>query len=353
MEETKSNNGEISLKEVINLVREYYNYLLSKFKIILAVGVLGGLLGFAYGYTQVFKYTATLTFALEDEKSGGLGALGLAGQLGLDFGGGGGGAFAGGNLIELFKSRKMVEQALLTPIYLKGKNISLAEMYIQENEWRDKWKDKPKLKGMLFLPYAKREDFTREQDSVLEVIYKSLSSADLAVSQKDKKVGVISIDMKSNNEVFAKAFTESLASVVSNFYIEIKSKKASLNMTILQRQLDSIRRELNGSISGVAVANDRTFALNPALNVKRVPSVRKQVDVQTNTAILTELVKQTELAKVTLRKETPLIQIIDRPIFPLKKEKFGKAKGLILGGFLGGFIAVMILILRRIFKTLT
>jgi hypothetical protein len=29
-------------------------------------------------------------------------------------------------------------------------------------------------------------------------------------------------------------------------------------------------------------------------------------------AILTELVKQTELAKVTLRKETPLIQVIDR-----------------------------------------
>jgi hypothetical protein len=31
---------------------------------------------------------------------------------------------------------------------------------------------------------------------------------------------------------------------------------------------------------------------------------------------------------VTLRKETPLIQIIDRPILPWKKEKFGKAKEL-------------------------
>jgi uncharacterized protein involved in exopolysaccharide biosynthesis len=55
--------------------------------------------------------------------------------------------------------------------------------------------------------------------------------------------------------------------------------------------------------------------------------------VQANTAILTELVKQSELAKVTLRKETPLIQIIDRPILPLAKERFGKAKGIVLGGF--------------------
>jgi hypothetical protein len=49
--------------------------------------------------------------------------------------------------------------------------------------------------------------------------------------------------------------------------------------------------------------------------------------------LLTELVKQSELAKVTLRKETPLIQIIDRPILPLAKERFGKAKGIVLGGF--------------------
>ena len=62
---------------------------------------------------------------------------------------------------------------------------------------------------------------------------------------------------------------------------------------------------------------DNTFNLNPALNVRRAPVARNQVDVQANTAILTELVKQSELAKVTLRKETPLIQVIDKPILPL------------------------------------
>jgi uncharacterized protein involved in exopolysaccharide biosynthesis len=72
--------------------------------------------------------------------------------------------------------------------------------------------------------------------------------------------------------------------------------------------------------------------------------------VQANTAILTEIVKQAELAKVTLRKETPLIQVIDQPILPLPKEKFGKAKGIILGGVLAGFLTILGLIVRRIFK---
>ena len=120
-------------------------------------------------------------------------------------------------------------------------------------------------------------------------------------------------------------------------------------MDILERQTDSIRSELNGAITGVAVANDNTFGLNPAMNVRRAPSARRQVDVQANTAILTELVKQTELAKVTLRKETPLIQVIDQPILPLKKEKFGKAKGIVTGGFLAGFLVVLGLVVRRLF----
>ena len=124
-------------------------------------------------------------------------------------------------------------------------------------------------------------------------------------------------------------------------------------MAILQKQTDSIRTELNYAITGVAVANDNTFGLNPALNVRRAPSARRQVDVQANTAILTELVKQSELAKVTLRKETPLIQVIDKPILPLAKEKLGKAEGLALGGFLTGFLSVLFLILRRLLKSIT
>ena len=121
-------------------------------------------------------------------------------------------------------------------------------------------------------------------------------------------------------------------------------------MAILLKQRDSIRAELNGAITGVAIANDNTFMLNPALNVNRAPSSRRQVDVQANTAILSELVKQTELAKVALRKETPLIQVIDRPILPLPKEGFGKTKGIVLGGIIAGFLTVLGLIIRRIFK---
>jgi hypothetical protein len=348
----ETQNDEITLKELLEKAKDWYSYLLSQWKIIVFAGVLGSAIGFYYSTSKKPIYTATLSFALEGENSGGMGgALGLASTFGIDIGSGGsGGVFSGSNLTELFKSRSMVEQTMMQPVISGSDTISLAEMYINVMNWRENWIQNPKLKTIQFPSLTKRKYFTREHDSIMGKIYDNISKTSLTVAQKDKKISLISIDFKSESEPFAKLFTENLAKQVSDFYVDTKSKKARMNMGILQKQMDSIRAELNGAITGVAVANDNAFMLNPALNVNRTPSAKRQVDVQANTAILTELIKQVEMAKVTLRKDTPLIQIIDRPILPLPKERFGKAKGILLGGILAGFISVLGLILRKIFK---
>lgn len=345
-------NDEITLKELLEKAKEWYFYLLSQWKIIVLVGLVGAALGLAYSMSKKSIYTASLSFALEGENSGGMGggALGLASSFGIDLGSSGGGVFSGSNLTELFKSRSMVEQTMMQPVISGSDTISLAEMYINAMKWRENWNQNTKLETIQFPPLTKRKYFTREHDSIMGKIYDNISKSSLTVAQKDKKISIISIDFRSESEPFAKAFTETLAKQVSDFYIDTKSKKARINMAILQKQTDSIRAELNGAITGVAIANDNTFMLNPALNVNRTPSAKRQVDVQANTAILTELIKQVEMAKVTLRKDTPLIQIIDRPILPLPKERFGKAKGILLGGILAGLISVLGLILRKIFK---
>ena len=346
---------EISLKELILKIKVWYNFLLTKWLVILAAGIIGGAIGVGYAFFTKPDYTATLSFALEDEKQGGgglTGALGLASSLGIDLGGSAGGAFSGANLIELMKSRNIVEKALLNPIPINGKTQTLAQQYINFNELNKDWDTKPILKGIVFAPNADRSKFTLQQDSILGKIYESIAGTNglLSVMQKDKKISIINIEVKSTDELFSKAFTESLAQEVSGYYIEIKSKKARQNMEILQHQTDSIRAELNGAITGVAAAADNTFGLNPAMMVRKTPGTRRQVDVQANTAILTQLVTNLEMAKVSLRKETPLIQVIDRPILPLKKEKVSKLKSFIIGSFLAGFLTAMGLIFKKLYS---
>jgi hypothetical protein len=346
-------NDEITLKELFQKAREWYAYLKSKGLKILIAGLFGGLLGLGYSFLKKPVYMATLTYAVEDSKAGGGGLGSLASSFGFDIGGSAnGGAFAGPNLMELFKSRAMVEKTLLAPVTVAGNTISLAELYIQNKKWRKNWEEDPQLQGIAFPPEADRSQFTRVQDSIFGVIYDNLSKTSLSVEQRDKKVAIGTISLRDTDELFAQKFTLALTQTVTDFYVETKSQRARENLEILEFQTDSIREALNMAITGVAVANDNTFGLNPALNVNRVPSAKKQVDVQANTAILTELVKQTELARVTLRKETPLIQIIDQPILPLEMERLGKAKGLILGGFLFGFFMVLYLVFKRLWQEL-
>ena len=127
----QTSSDEITLKELVTKTKEWFAYLLSKWMIILTCGLVGAALGLANAYFKKPLYTAALSFALEDQQSGNItSALGLASQLGFDLGGGGGGIFAGANLIELFKSRTMVEQTLLKPVTVNGTTMSFAEMYI-------------------------------------------------------------------------------------------------------------------------------------------------------------------------------------------------------------------------------
>jgi hypothetical protein len=355
IENSNIKNDEISLKELFMKVNNFYILIKSRWKIIFTAGVIGALIGLAIGLFEKPIFKALITFAMEEDKSnggGGLsGALGLASSFGIDIGGSGGGAFAASNIAELMKSQFIVEKVLLNPIEVKGKNISLIEHYIQFNNLRKNWGKNPNLKNIIFLPNSDRNKFSLQQDSILHNIYKNIFDKEvLSIMQKDKKVTILSIVVTSENELFSKIFCESLAKETSDFYIQTKSKKARTNADVLQKQVDSVRNCLNFAIIGVANETDNVYNLNPAFNLKGTPSKQKQIDVQANTAILTNLVVQLELAKITLRKETPLIQLIDRPILPLEKQKIGKLLWIIIGSLFTILSTILYITFSHIYK---
>jgi uncharacterized protein involved in exopolysaccharide biosynthesis len=341
----------ISLLEIKNKLNNLIGYLKTKWKIIFISILIGGLLGLAYSNSKKIIYKAVLRFAVEEDKNsgGGLGSA-LASSFGVDIGGGGS-IFSTSNIGDLMKSRLIVEKVLLKPVEVSGKVLSIAEYYIQLKQLRQNWELNPKLKNIQFLPNSDRTTYKIEQDSILQSIYLDLISDDkLIIIQRDKKVTFLSLEIQSENELFAKLFCENLANETSNFYIQTKNKKSRINVEILQKQVDSIRSELNTSISGVAKEVDNIYNLNPSLNIRGAESQKKRIDVQSNGTLLTSLVVQLELAKIALRKETPLVQEIDRPIFPLEKKRLSKSKGIVLGIFFSFFIINLFLIITRYFQ---
>lgn len=346
MDEQKSD--EISLRELILKFIEWKNYLLTKWKVIMLAVIIGSGIGLGYSFLKKPVYTAELTFALEEKSSGSsLGAYaGIASQFGIDLGGDGG-AFSGDNILELMKSRLLIENTLLTPVMINGKKETLVNRYILFYKLREKWEKNPELRSVSFDTSA-RENFSVLQDSLLFTITSVIKKNMLQVSKVDKKLNIVNVQCISEDQLFAKYFVEELVKNVSGFYISTKTQKSRTNVQLLQSRTDSVQRALDREMYGAAVSQDQNQNLVRAQ--ARVPGVKRQMNVQMLTTMYGELVKNLELSKFALSREEPLIQVIDKPILPLKKEKFGKAKGIVLGGFLAGVLTTLWIVLNALYK---
>lgn len=344
--------NEISIKTIFNKIRSGFSYFKSRWLIILVVTLICALLGLAYSFFKKPTYTATCTFVLDEETKGGgmLGQYaGLASLAGINVNSAGG-MFQGDNIMELYKSRSMIERALLQHISVDGNDRLLIDRYVAFNKLKDKWRENDNINSISF--EGDPEKFDRTQDSLISSIVDLFNKKLLNVYKPDKKLNIIYVEVASHDELFAKEFTERLVSTVNDFYIRTTTQKAAQNVQILQRQADSVRAILNSSISGVAYAADAAPNANPLLSSLRVPSQRKQVDVQAGSAIYSAIVQNLEIAKISLRQATPLIQVIDKPIFPLPDDKVGKAAGLALGGLLGLILSIIFLFVQKVCQIL-
>jgi len=353
MQTEENKHDELSLKDLVKTIVSLVQHVKSKWPVIVVTAILCGLLGIGYSFYKKPVYYASSTFVLsEGDKSGGLGRYaGLASLAGIDVGGGSGGnIFQEDNIIELYKSRLMIEKTLLSAVKINGKEILLLDRYINYNKLRDKWKQKDNIDTINF--NGDPGKFSRKQDSIITAITADFNKSVLSVAKLDRKLSIIKVDVTTTDELFSKEFNIKLVETVNNFYTQTKTKKSLQNLLILQKQADSIRIVLNSSISGVASAIDAAPNANPALLTLRVPSQRKQVDVQASTAIYSEIVKNLEISKISLRQETPLIQLIDQPVLPLTINRLGKIKGLGIGLVLGTILATVFIIMKKIASNL-
>jgi paraquat-inducible protein B len=181
----------------------------------------------------------------------------------------------------------------------------------------------------------------------LNKIIKEISES-LVVDKTDKKNNITMVKYTNGDEIFTKVFVEQLVGNALNFYTDYKSKRSRQNVRILQKQADSVKALLTGGIVDIATTSD--LNINPLRQITRAPLQRKQVDVQVNGKLYEEILKQLELAKITMRRETPLVQVIDTPRYPLEKKKMGRLKGGVIFGIIGLFLALTFLLLRKFFR---
>jgi hypothetical protein len=346
---TNTDPDVITVKGTYLKAKSLFGYLLRKWWLILLVSLLGAGIGFYVAYTTKPTYTGTLDFVLSTGTKAGA-YSGIASQLGLDIGEQtANDVFSGDNIMTLFRSKRMIKSVLFkTP---PGANDILANIIVREYEWNEGWEKNERVKAAFPFP-SDTAKLTPVQDSLIRAIRMHLLKQELVISRKDPKLSVYTVSTTSRNELVACYFTRFLMDETANFYIQTKTSTARQSLAMLQRETDSLRGLVSGSITTTAAAADQTFALNPALQVQRAPVQRGQVRTQVLAGVYGEMVKNLQLAKINLQKENPLYQVIDYPELPLEIKKTSKSLAMILGFALGGFVMIMILVMRRIIQSL-
>jgi len=351
--ENKNNatDVEILLKEFVRVTKMSWQFLLSKWLVIVIFGFGGGALGLMSSLISSPEYKAHLSFALIENAGGSSGLAALASSFGFGGLGSSDDAFSGDNLLEIIKSRHSIEQTLLTPVNYNGKKMNLVEIYIQYNELQDAWKKAKniELRTLSFPIGQKRESFTRTQDSVLYAIYNGINKSGLlVVARNDKKTGIVNVDFTSQNELFSKLFVEKLMSETYQFYKDTRTSQSKANINMMQNTADSIKHLYESAL--YRGASYSQLNINAAIQTAAVPRIKQENNAQLYATVYAEVLKNLETLKLDLARQTPLVQIIDTPRLPLEKDRLSKRKGIILGGLIGGIFIVFYLLGARYVK---
>ncbi len=341
-----------SLLNLINSVKSWFFHLLSNLRGIVTITSIFLAIALLYNYLKSPVHYARTTFVLDSESSsnsiGDIASLASLAGINASSFIDASSLFQIDNIQELYRSSSMIKETLLSEYNLGDDNIMLVNRFAINEKINKKWE----RLNVDFSSYKSKSINLRVHDSILNEVVKIIKDKYLIVDKPSRKTTILEIGFDHKDELLAKSFNENLVSIVNDFYNKTKTQKTGENLKILERQADSVKKVLDKSILVLAEKDQSIPNPNPLTKVSLVPYQKALIDVQANGAIYQEIVKQLELAKVSHRNKTPLIQIIDKPTLPLENSRLKLFECLVFGIFGGLFLSVVYYSLSRFYKSL-
>lgn len=355
MDHQSRSNKYISLHDILKYVRDFY-YLFKQHFFKIAIGaVVCGVLGIAYAYVKKPNYKAYLSFILNENESASINLSSIAGLAGL-----GAGEIKGGvneeKLLFLAGSRFIIGTTLLNPVNINGRDQLLGNYFIDAYGLQKGFASDSVLKGFTYFHHTSLDSLTLQENKALDKILKIFSNNQLLKITGKKKTGLVSqnsgiitVDFVSKSEIFSHAFVEQLFSNISKYYINKSIQRQERNYFLIKHRADSLRGILfSTEISGADYLDQN---VNIAKMAARVKLERTRRDVELLNLMYAEVLKNLEIAKFNLENQTPMLQLIDRPTFPLEVQKESKIIMGILGGIVGGALTFISILLFQFFRT--
>lgn len=230
------------------------------------------------------------------------------------------------NIVELATSRRTREAVAMMKIP-DMQNKTVAQLMIDENNRHT--------------GFMQNEEIKPPKDSLARINIAS-NLLQLAFSAKINKNGILELYFTNSNPELVRKVSYIYIDKISDFYIELKKKKAQIDYEFAIKKADSLLTVLNQLDKKAIKLDESTFFTNEDLSRYSIPKANLAQDKATVQSQYYYAVNNRESAAYRLQKETPIIEPLDKPEPPFDKTKKSKIIYTILGLMLGGFIGLLI-----------
>jgi uncharacterized protein involved in exopolysaccharide biosynthesis len=337
-------DDEITLKELIQKVQEYFWEVWANKKLLFLVPIPVVLFMLYQAFTTPKIYPATLTFMVNEDEGGGIGVLG---------GGAAGGKFNLDKILELSRTRKIMEEVILDKAPVDGQVDLLANHIIRVNELHEDWKksDNEKMHHFLFTQNDKQK-FTDLENAVLLNLYGKMVGSEgqegILSTGYGKETGIMKIKTQSRSEDLSIALANKVYEKLSNYYIKKTIEKQQKTYEVILQKVDSIKHLLDSKQYALANFKDSNRGLFTA--TAKVSETKLTQEVTALGMIYGKSLENLEMADFSLKIKTPFVQLIDAPVGPIEPVGKSKVMAIILGGILGAFLAITFILARKIYR---
>lgn len=325
----------ISLKEMYRLLLNLIQFALRNWKWMVAFGVVGGILGFSYASIKKIKYKSHLSFLINENESSPVNLSSLAGLAGL------GAMNTGGvnedKLMFLTTSRYIIGSSLLKTVATPdGKKEVIGNQFIRVYRLNKIFAKDTLFNHFKGFYHTSIDSLNSAENKATDIIVKLITDAKLLKIEGKKKTGLVSqnagivtIDFTCPDETLAKVFVDELYEVLSTHYINKTIQRHLRNYQLISHRADSLKWILTDKENIGASVYDQN--LNVARMKARVKLERTRKDLEMLNLMYGEVLKNLEIAKFNLENQTPVLQLVDTPTFPLPIEVASKIVYTIVG----------------------
>jgi uncharacterized protein involved in exopolysaccharide biosynthesis len=351
--------SEFSLQDILLLLREYFIEVKRRWYFILPfLAAVGAYYAFQHRKEGI-KYPAGVTFMVNEEQgedpTNGVGAL-----LKSFTGGGGKESSSLDKVLQLFKSKSIIEKSLFQKVDVDGNvdfvanhmiNIYGLEKLCGQYTSNTKWLDPIRSLKTHSFKSGDKKTFTNEEKLILIVLYEAISGnpsqgiETMILPSIDDKSKIMSFGVTTRSQDLTIALIEGIFSSLSAFYVDQTVEKQTKIQEIVTAKRDSLASILSGADADLAKFEDSNRSL--VWVTGELTKVKLQRKARIAEIMYSEVVRQVEMADFALRRKMPYVRVIDMAAKPLRPVKMSIARSCAITMMIGTILGIMFIILRK------